>query len=113
MADNKKEVYKCSNYAVAAIKETGECLIQGFGGSMEPLLHSGDVFRFSLVKEQTSLKKNDIVFCKVNGCLLLHKITAIMGERFQIGNNKGKTNGWTKRINIYGKYEETIGKIVT
>lgn len=75
---------------------------------MEPLLHSGDVFRFSLVNEHTPLQKHDIVFCKVNGGLLLHKITAIMGERIQIGNNKGKTNGWTERKNIYGKYEETI-----
>lgn len=44
MGNQALKVYKCSNNAVAAIKGTGECYIQGFGGSMEPLLHSGDIF---------------------------------------------------------------------
>lgn len=108
MGNQALKVYKCSNNAVAAIKETGECYIQGFGGSMEPLLHSGDIFRFVLVIDQMELSKADIVFCKVNGNLLLHKIVAINGDRFQIGNNKKKINGWAMRKNIFGKYEETV-----
>lgn len=75
---------------------------------MEPILHSGEVFHFLLVTEQTELSIGDIVFCKVNGNLVLHKITAIDGDRLQIGNNKKKINGWTMRKNIFGKYIGTV-----
>ena len=102
------QIYKCNNQAIEAIKRDGECLIQGFGGSMEPILHSGKIFRFSLLQDDIKLNKNDIVFCKVNGHLYLHKITAINGERIQIGNNRGKINGWTNRKNIYGKFVEEV-----
>ena len=102
------KVYKCSLRAIEAIRQDGECLIQGFGGSMETLLHSGGIFKFSAVLEDTVLEKHDIVFCKVNGSLFLHKITAINGDRIQIGNNRGKINGWTTRKNIYGKFVEVV-----
>jgi hypothetical protein len=44
----------------------------------------------------------DIVLCKVNGQHYLHLIKAISGNRFQIGNNRGRINGWTSRQNIFG-----------
>ena len=44
----------------------------------------------------------DIVLCKVNGMQYLHLIKAVSGERFQIGNNRGRINGWTSRRNIFG-----------
>lgn len=34
------------------------------------------------------------MLCKVNGTEYLHLIKAIQGSRFQIGNNKGRINGW-------------------
>lgn len=43
-----------------------------------------------------------IVLCKVNGMQYLHLVKAISGERFQIGNNRGRINGWTSRRNIFG-----------
>jgi hypothetical protein len=45
----------------------------------------------------------DIVLCKVNGFQYLHLIKAVQGERFQIGNNRGRINGWVERNSIYGK----------
>lgn len=108
MSNQTIKIYRCSNSAITAIRENGECYIQGFGGSMEPILHSGEVFRFLLVTEQTELSIGDIVFCKVNGNLVLHKITAIDGDRLQIGNNKKKINGWTMRKNIFGIYIGTV-----
>lgn len=101
-------IYKCSKKAVVAMKENGECYIQGFGGSMEPILHSGETFHFQSVTEETRLSEGDIVFCEVNGELLLHKIIAINGKRIQIGNNKGKVNGWTTKERIFGKYIKTV-----
>jgi len=48
------------------------------------------------------LKVGDIVLCKVNGNQYLHLIKAIQGERFQIGNNIGRINGWISQSSIYG-----------
>lgn len=43
---------------------------------------------------QHVLKIGDIVLCKVNGVQYLHLVKAISGGRVQIGNNKGRINGW-------------------
>ncbi|HUM05158.1 MAG TPA: hypothetical protein VLT90_06840 [Terriglobales bacterium] len=43
-----------------------------------------------------------IVLCKVKGVQYLHLVKAIAGDRFQIGNNRGRINGWTSRRNIFG-----------
>jgi uncharacterized protein YfaA (DUF2138 family) len=49
------------------------------------------------------LEVGDIVLCKVNGYQYLHLIKAIQGSRFQIGNNRGRINGWVSHSAIYGK----------
>jgi len=49
------------------------------------------------------LKVGDIVLCKVNGFQYLHLIKATRGKRFQIGNNRGRVNGWVGENGIYGK----------
>ena len=49
------------------------------------------------------LNVGDIVLCKVNGFQYLHLIKAIQGKRFQIGNNRGRINGWIGQNGIYGK----------
>src|SRR5262245_54907543 len=43
------------------------------------------------------------VLCKVNGRQYLHLVKAIDGNRFQIGNNRGRINGWISAHGIYGK----------
>lgn len=40
------------------------------------------------------LEVGDIVLCKGNGAQYLHLIKAIQAGRFQIGNNRGRINGW-------------------
>ena len=49
------------------------------------------------------LEVGDIVLCKVNGYQYLHLIKAIQGKRFQIGNNRGRINGWIGDTGVYGK----------
>lgn len=44
------------------------------------------------------LKVGDIVLCRVKGNVYLHLIKAIQGGRVLIGNNRGKTNGWTRTV---------------
>jgi len=48
----------------------------------------------------------DIVLCKVNGIQYPYLIKAISGDRVQIGNNKGRINGWTLQRNIFGVVTE-------
>ncbi len=53
--------------------------------------------------DHTSLSTGDIVLCKVRGAEYLHLVKAIQGRRFQIGNNRGKINGWITAKSIFGK----------
>ena len=50
-----------------------------------------------------SLQVGDIVLCKVKGREYLHLIRAIQGARFQIGNNRGRINGWISAGAIFGR----------
>jgi hypothetical protein len=53
--------------------------------------------------DPATLQVGDIVLCKVNGSQYLHLIKAMQGPRFQIGNNKGRINGWITATSIYGR----------
>lgn len=72
------------------------------GNSMIPRIESGQLVTVEPA-DHSSIKKNDIVFCKVNGSFYVHLVYAVQGERFQIGNNKNHINGWTSANNVYGK----------
>lgn len=93
---------------VEKLKRGEVCLVQGFGQSMTPILKSGQVCRVVPVQEDTILKKNDIVLCRVKGHIYLHKITAIKGNRYQISNNHKHVNGWIGKDNIFGKCVEIL-----
>ena len=72
------------------------------GNSMSGKIESGQLCTVVPV-DHGSLRVGDIVLCKVNGSEYLHLIKAIQGERFQIGNNRGRINGWVSANSIYGK----------
>ncbi len=59
--------------------------------------------------DQTSLRVGDIVLCKVRGREYLHLVKAIQGERFQIGNNRGRINGWISAGAIFGRCVQVGG----
>jgi hypothetical protein len=71
------------------------------GNSMSGKIESGQLVTVAPVGNY-ALEVGKIVLCKVNGTQYLHLIKAISGERFQIGNNRGRINGWTSGRNIYG-----------
>ncbi len=71
------------------------------GDSMRGKVRSGQLVTVAPVGAR-ELKVGDIVLCKVSGHQYLHLIKAIRGERYQIGNNRGRVNGWTGRDNIFG-----------
>jgi phage repressor protein C with HTH and peptisase S24 domain len=72
------------------------------GNSMSGKIESGQLCTVEPVEPQ-SIEKGDIVLCKVNGREYLHLVKAIQGGRFQIGNNRGRINGWISPNAIYGK----------
>jgi len=70
------------------------------GNSMMPLIKSKQPVKIEPITWQ-EVKPGDIVYCKVKGNLYIHLVKAIDPKRgAQIGNNKGRINGWTK--NVYG-----------
>lgn len=73
------------------------------GHSMKGKIESGQLCTVEPVAEFEALEKGDIVLCKVNGNEYLHLIKAINGKRFQIGNNRGRINGWIGTNAIFGK----------
>jgi hypothetical protein len=71
------------------------------GNSMSGKIESGQLVTVAPLVERTP-HIGDIVLCKVNGVQYLHLVKAVSGERFQIGNNRGRINGWTSLRNIFG-----------
>lgn len=76
------------------------------GNSMVGKIESGQLCTVEPVdfeKLAETLEVGDIVLCKVNGSEYLHLIKAIQGPRFQIGNNRGRINGWITAKSIFGR----------
>jgi hypothetical protein len=71
--------------------------------SMAGKVESGD-FCTVAPADPATLQAGDLVLCKVNGREYLHLVKAIQGQRFQIGNNRGRINGWVSANAIFGKY---------
>lgn len=75
------------------------------GNSMVPRIKSGELCTVTPVDPAT-IVVGDVVLCRVRGNEYLHLVKAIQGQRFQIGNNKGKINGWIGPNGIFGKLEK-------
>jgi len=71
------------------------------GDSMSGKIESGQLVTVVPLLDREP-RIGEIVLCKVNGTQYLHLVKAISGDRFQIGNNRGRINGWTSRRNIFG-----------
>lgn len=98
-----------ANPTAEHLKNGQTCKVVGFGQSMTPILKSGQPVICKPVTEDTELKKNDIVLCKVKGNYYLHKISAIKnGISYQISNNHGHVNGTITRSNIFGIVVEIL-----
>jgi hypothetical protein len=72
------------------------------GNSMKGKMESGQLCTVEPIGD-SELEVGDIVLCKVNGNEYLHLIKAIQGDRYQIGNHRGRINGWVGRRSIYGR----------
>lgn len=69
---------------------------------MKGKINSGQLCTVAPVDPAT-LTVGDIVLCKVRGAQYLHLVKAIDRQRYQIGNNRGRINGWVGGNSIFGK----------
>ena len=53
--------------------------------------------------DASTLEVGAIVLCRVRGAEYLHLVKAIDGDRFLIGNNRGRINGWITSRSIFGR----------
>lgn len=73
---------------------------------MVPLIKSGQDHKLEPV-EWEDCEVGDIVYCKVKGRFYTHLVKAKSDKKgLQIGNNKGRINGWTRRV--YGRVVEVL-----
>jgi hypothetical protein len=83
------------------------------GSSMVPIIKSGQLVTVAPLSHSREPGRGDVVLCHVAGKDYLHKIISaegiqtagggvFLGQRFQIGNNRGYINGWTSREKVYG-----------
>jgi hypothetical protein len=72
------------------------------GNSMAGKIESGQLCTVEPA-DPAALRVGDIVLCKVNGREYLHLVKAIQGPRFQIGNNRGRINGWVTANAVFGR----------
>jgi hypothetical protein len=87
---------------IASLKEGETVQLRPRGNSMQGKIESGQLCTVEPV-DSAALAVGDIVLCKVNGREYLHLVKAIQGGRFQIGNNRGRINGWVSANSIFGK----------
>jgi hypothetical protein len=87
---------------IARLKEGETVQFRPRGNSMQGKIESGQLCTVEPV-DPASLEVGDIVLCKVNGREYLHLIKAIQGARIQIGNNRGRINGWISANSVYGR----------
>ena len=69
---------------------------------MSPKIESGQLCIVAPV-DPADVEVGDIVLCKVKGSQYLHLVKAIRDDQFQIGNNRGRINGWISGNAIFGR----------
>ena len=93
--------------ALEALNAGRDHTMKVFGNSMMPLIKSGSATTY---RRTDDYQVGDVVFVKVKGKHLTHKITKIDSEgRYLISNNKGWDNGWTRKV--FGRVIAVNGEV--
>lgn len=92
-----------ATHYIAMLKNGETVSFRPRGNSMQGKIESGQLCTVEPIADFSSLQKGNIVLCKVNGAEYLHLIKASNGKRFQIGNNRGRINGWIGVNALFGK----------
>lgn len=87
---------------IAKLKSGETVSFRPRGNSMSGKIESGQLCTVEPVALH-QVNVGGIVLCKVNGREYLHLVKAVQVQRFQIGNNRGRINGWITANSIFGK----------
>jgi hypothetical protein len=88
--------------AVAALRAGKTAQVRPRGHSMRPRINDRDLVTI-VPCDPATVERNDVVLVRMRGNWLLHLVTAVDGDRVQIGNNRGGINGWAGRSSILGR----------
>ncbi len=67
------------------------------GHSMSGKIESGQLVTVEPIGDQP-IVRGQIVLCTVRGHQYLHLVKAVLGDRYLICNNHGRTNGWASDV---------------
>ena len=91
-----------ATHAKEALRRGETVRVRPHGNSMRGKISDGDLV--TLVPcDPATLQVGDIVLVHLHGADYLHLIKAIQSDRYLIGNNRGRINGWAGKQAIYGK----------
>ncbi len=91
-----------AHHAKEKLRRGESAQIRPRGGSMAGRIESGQLVTLEPCDPEV-LEVDEIVLVRVKGRTYLHLIKARQGARMQIGNNRGRINGWVGPNAIYGK----------
>lgn len=88
----------------ARLRQGAPVTFHARGQSMEPLITDGALVTVVPLGDH-KVTAGDIVLVTVHGSTYLHKVLSVVGNRVQIGSNKGGVNGWTHIAKVWGLLE--------
>lgn len=94
-------------YHIEKLKKGETVKFRPKGNSMKGKVESGQLCLVEPI-ELHEINIGDIVLCRVKGKEYLHIVKAIDKNRYQIGNNRGRINGWIGINSIFGKCTEVL-----
>lgn len=92
-----------ASHHIAALRAGKTVQFRPHGNSMTGRIESGQLVTVAPVSQTDTIKVGDAVLCTVHGRHVLHLVSAIRGEQYQISNVRGYVNGWTTAKQIHGK----------
>lgn len=101
-------MFKGSENAITVekLKAGEDCYLYSSTRNLEPVIKAGQCVHIIPVTEDVELNKEDVVLCRVNTKIYLHKISAIRNKNsYLITDNYDNKRGWIGRVHIYGKVD--------
>lgn len=91
-----------ADFAIKKLQQGETVKVRPSGNSMVPKIRSKQLCTIEPICEER-VDVGDVVLCRVHGSQYLHNVSALVGERYQISNNKGRINGVVALHNIFGR----------
>jgi hypothetical protein len=88
--------------ALAELAAGRQVQVRPFGGSMRGRIESGQLVTLAPAVPG-DVRVDDVVLVRWRNNYLLHLVKEIREDRFLIGNDVGKTNGWVSADALAGK----------